>query len=332
MINMSEAANCNNCKWRPKSKGDYCTVCSSYLSQDMTWRCRTGGHVQNIGFPLGDDDTWACHQGCANYVRWDPVNDAATKIRKSQVRSLGAINVSYTDSLVGRTSFEHYLKHYNKCKRNPTMADVRHGMVQLAAIVGQGIGFNASTVDSLVTDETDVDNLYTSEKLIRTVAGNVKFYFFINKFLHEECDCQVMDAILPFIRRLNRKIVSQPYSQPQSVVYRNQNFMSGTIQMLKRIKPPKSIRIPGFLSTSLNDDLETFKGNAHLIIRILQGCPNAYYLAKSSTFEEEAEVLFPPYSAFIITKTEMRDGVLQIWMDAQDNGGVGEEFNKLMIH
>lgn len=270
---------------------------------------------------------------CANYARWDPVSDAATKIRKSQVRSLGAINVPYTDSLVGRTRFEHYLKHYNRCRRNPTMADVRHGMVQLAAIVGQGIGFNASTVDSLVTSETDVDNLYTSEKLIKTVAGdNMKFYSFINKFLHEECDCRVMDAIMPFIRRLNRKIVSNPYSQPQSEVYRNQNFMSGTIQMLKCINLPKSIRIPGFFSTSLNDDLETFKGNAHLIIRVFKGCPNAYYLAKSSAFKEEAEVLFPPYSAFIITKIEMHGGVLQIWMDAQDNGAVGEEFVKLMIH
>ena len=109
--------------------------------------------------------------------------------------------------------------------------------------------------------------------------------------------------------------------------------MSGTVEMLQHIKPrdPKNIRLPGFLSTSLRDDLETFKGNEHLIIYVFQECPNAYYFAKSSAFDDEAEVLFPPYSAFIITKTKMQDGVLNIWMDAQDNGRMGEEFDRLML-
>lgn len=334
MAAMAKEHNCSCCRMRPELEGDhYCTVCKSYLSKELVWKCRRKGHVQNIPFPLADDDTWACHQGCNDFEKWDPVNEPAIKLRKLQDRSLGAVTVNYTDSLGGSTSFQHYLKHYNKCKRDPTMVEVRHGMVNLAAIVGQGIQFNISVVDSLVSSETDVDYLYTTSKFIKTVAGDdIPFYFFINRFLHEKCDCVVMDAIMPFIRRLNHKIVSNPYSRPESKLYRSQTFMDDTIEMLKNIKPPRSIRIPGFLSTSLKENLESFKGNANLIIHVFSGCPNAYYLAESSEYKEEAEVLFPPYSAFIVTRTEMLGGVLQIWMDAQDNGSVGEEFDRILIH
>lgn len=316
--------NCISCKQRPKSDdGDYCVVCYEFLGKDLVWKC-PAGHVQHISHPLGKDVTWACRSCNNELTKWKPVNDAAVRLRRTQMWAMNTVSADYHDTLGGLTSFEHYLTHYDKCNSYPSKEKVRDAMVRLASIVGQGMEFSSSTFDILVTK--DVEHLYTSEQLI----GTDKFYAFINKFLHGRCNCRVMDdAIMPFIRRMNGRIV--PYQQPQREVHRGQTFKPKTIKKLERMKPPRSIRLPGFLSTTLKKD-KAFSGNARLIIRVFQQCPNAYYLAESSTTPSEAEVLFPPYSAFIIRKTKMRDGVLHVWMDALDNADVPGNFDYMLIH
>jgi hypothetical protein len=315
---------CLGCKWRGKRFGDYCDVCDKFIDDEMVWRCPQG-YDQVIPFPLGEETAWLCKYCRYEHTQWKPVNPAASKARRNQARVVRVVNATCVDTLSGRTSFKHYLTHYNNCKRFPSRQEVRDAMIQLAAYVSEGIA--APIFDILTAPGKDVEHLYTSGFKIGTQC----FHTFINKVLHEECNHKIMDCLMPFIRRMNSRIVSRPYQQQQMVVYRKQNFGPKTLAKLESLRPPRSVRLPGYLSTSLKEDLHNFDGNARLIIRLFWGCPNAYYLASSSAYPSEAEVLFPPYSAFIITKTQSQGGILQVFMDAQDNRAVPNYFDSIYI-
>lgn len=154
-----------------------------------------------------------------------------------------------------------YLIHYDRCDHSPSREEVRDAMVRLAAIVGQGVKFSSSTFDILVMRDKVVEHLYTSEQLRSSTPSSTSSYT-------GSVTAKVMDAVMPFIRLMNKRIVSNPYRQPQRKVA---DFQAKDNK--KRLKPSGSVRLPGFLSTTLRENFDNFAGNARLIIRVFQQCP-----------------------------------------------------------
>eukprot|EP00586_Coscinodiscus_wailesii_P008995 CAMPEP_0172522810 /NCGR_PEP_ID=MMETSP1066-20121228/293327_1 /TAXON_ID=671091 /ORGANISM="Coscinodiscus wailesii, Strain CCMP2513" /LENGTH=229 /DNA_ID=CAMNT_0013305843 /DNA_START=220 /DNA_END=909 /DNA_ORIENTATION=- len=128
-------------------------------------------------------------------------------------------------------------------------------------------------------------------------------------------DEETLSAFMPFIRALNSQLVCQ--NVPEMVTYRGSKMSWEDNQMFE---VGQIYRIPYYVATSLNRDVATcFKKSTWVWeFHIPRGCPNARNVSDISTFQEEQEVLLPPYTCVRVReKTES-----SIIVDVLDNASI----------
>eukprot|EP01062_Namystynia_karyoxenos_P013529 TRINITY_DN1487_c0_g2_i1.p1 TRINITY_DN1487_c0_g2~~TRINITY_DN1487_c0_g2_i1.p1 ORF type:complete len:295 (+),score=76.32 TRINITY_DN1487_c0_g2_i1:79-963(+) len=237
-----------------------------------------------------------------------------------------------------------YLRLFDRTARFPCMADVKRGLekvVDEAAMQREG-----STLRYLCEIEPELEAALrgntsgvpeTEVRRVRSaivaqwtgVAGRgrahekgVPFFSLLNRALVQD-ESGALEHMIPFIRLLNSVIRSAPPTKDLTV-WRGSKISSEEAATLTE---GTVLRDPMYLAASLDICVaqmfaHSVTGGEPVLVRINvpQWCSNASVIYRLSELQEEREVLFPPYSAFLVTgRSRTEDGFLVVECEVLDN-------------
>eukprot|EP01084_Bolivina_argentea_P133024 234747_1 len=125
------------------------------------------------------------------------------------------------------------------------------------------------------------------------------------KILNEALYCDNYDDLerfMPLIHGLNQYLVKE--NKHKLTTYRGSQMSEQHFENIKRLKG-SIIRCPAIAASSESvDKAREFKSNYMIQFDIPEGIWNASSVSEHSQFKDEKEVLFPPYSSFLIKTIE----------------------------
>jgi len=208
---------------------------------------------------------------------------------------------------IGLSKLCHWQNHYaTTAGPNPSRQEAFNAVLVVATLMGAETKFIVDRIRSVPS--FDVVNLYTSNvALIKVGDRQVEFFRWLNRFFLNDCQCGIMEYIMPYIRRLNNALTKQ-----QHAAFEVRRCLSLPAQSLKQLEKCLGgyIRFPPYLSCSLRKGgAAAFKGkNCHLHIRVPRNNPNCRAIHPWETdHADEEEVLFVPFSQFKVDRVEHTD-------------------------
>lgn len=207
------------------------------------------------------------------------------------------------------TDFRHsnYKREYDAVGLNPQQQPGAPAMVAklLERVAGDAIAQRFRDFR-----DSDGDNMTTAEAVLAIWSddGYSSVFKQLNRVIFFDNAAEVRDWML-FIRiatgYLTRKINK---TERHRTVWRASSMSQAQAQ---RLVPHMVIRPPMFVATSLHYNeahkfLQKKDGHGFLLkINIPRGCRNATYIDHVSVYEQEAEVLVPPYSPFLVLEIDL---------------------------